>query len=197
MRDSVPAGCRNHKLTMLMSDSLGGSAKTLMFVNVSPTDYNIDESSNSLTYATRVRTIKNDISKNEASKDVMRLKRQVSSILCSTLCIFLQHISSLSHDYHCNVHLLCNMHIHCQCNQHCKCTYTCTAWVGNCFPIQLNIMAVLWSCVTHGLLAHCYHAFNMASSSYHVYAGLSLACTVWWDSPVIAPGGYVCRCPIC
>lgn len=63
---------------MLMSDSLGGSAKTLMFVNVSPTDHNIDESSNSLTYATRVRTIKNDISKNEASKDVMRLKRQVS-----------------------------------------------------------------------------------------------------------------------
>ena len=62
---------------MLMSDSLGGSAKTLMFVNVSPTDHNLDESSNSLTYATRVRTIKNDISKNEASKDVMRLKRQV------------------------------------------------------------------------------------------------------------------------
>lgn len=65
---------------MLMSDSLGGSAKTLMFVNVSPTDHNIDESSNSLTYATRVRTIKNDISKNEASKDVMRLKRQVSNL---------------------------------------------------------------------------------------------------------------------
>lgn len=62
---------------MLMSDSLGGSAKTLMFVNVSPSDSNIDESSNSLQYATRVRTIKNDVSKNEASKDVMRLKRQV------------------------------------------------------------------------------------------------------------------------
>jgi hypothetical protein len=73
----MPCDYRNHKLTMLMSDSLGGSAKTLMFVNVSPTDHNIDESSNSLTYATRVRTIKNDISKNEASKDVMRLKRQV------------------------------------------------------------------------------------------------------------------------
>ena len=34
---------RNHKLTMLMSDSLGGTAKTLMFVNVSPTDTNLDE----------------------------------------------------------------------------------------------------------------------------------------------------------
>lgn len=49
---------RNHKLTMLMSDSLGGNAKTLMFVNVSPTDSNLDETQNSLQYATRVRTIK-------------------------------------------------------------------------------------------------------------------------------------------
>ena len=50
---------RDHKLTMLMSDSLGGNAKTLMFVNVSPTDGNLEETQNSLTYATRVRTIKN------------------------------------------------------------------------------------------------------------------------------------------
>lgn len=35
-----------------------GNAKTLMFVNVSPTDYNLDETQNSLQYATRVRTIK-------------------------------------------------------------------------------------------------------------------------------------------
>ena len=48
---------RNHKLTMLMSDSLGGNAKTLMFVNVSPSDGNLEETQNSLAYATRVRTI--------------------------------------------------------------------------------------------------------------------------------------------
>ena len=35
---------RNHPLTMLMSDSLGGNAKTLMFVNCSPADYNVLES---------------------------------------------------------------------------------------------------------------------------------------------------------
>ncbi|KAK9868430.1 hypothetical protein WJX84_002910 [Apatococcus fuscideae] len=68
---------RNHKLTMLMSDSIGGTAKTLMFVNVSPTDNNLDESQNSLQYATRVRTIKNDVSKNEANKDMQKLRRQL------------------------------------------------------------------------------------------------------------------------
>ena len=31
---------RNNKLTLLMSDSLGGNAETLMFVNFSPADYN-------------------------------------------------------------------------------------------------------------------------------------------------------------
>ena len=39
---------RDHKLTMLMSDSIGGTAKTLMFVNVSPVDGNLDETQNSL-----------------------------------------------------------------------------------------------------------------------------------------------------
>ena len=34
-----------------------------------------------LQYATRVRTIKNDVSKNEASKEVVRLKKQVRSCL--------------------------------------------------------------------------------------------------------------------
>lgn len=40
---------RNNKLTMLMQDSLGGNAKTLMFVNISPADYNSDETVTSLT----------------------------------------------------------------------------------------------------------------------------------------------------
>jgi hypothetical protein len=69
---------RNHKLTMLMSDSLGGNAKTLMFVNVSPTDGNVEETQNSLTYATRVRTIKNDNGKSVESKEVQNLRQQVA-----------------------------------------------------------------------------------------------------------------------
>lgn len=51
---------RNHKLTQLMQDSLGGSAKTLMFVNVSPAASNADETVNALRYATRARCIEND-----------------------------------------------------------------------------------------------------------------------------------------
>ena len=63
---------------MLMSDSLGGNAKTLMFVNVSPTDGNVEETQNSLTYATRVRTIKNDNGKSVESKEVQNLRQQVA-----------------------------------------------------------------------------------------------------------------------
>nr|XP_016454320.1 PREDICTED: kinesin-like calmodulin-binding protein [Nicotiana tabacum] len=69
---------RNHKLTMLMSDSLGGNAKTLMFVNISPAESNLDETHNSLTYASRVRSIVNDPSKNVSSKEVARLKKLVA-----------------------------------------------------------------------------------------------------------------------
>merc|ERR1712113_121784 len=56
---------RNHKLTQLMQDSLGGSAKTLMFVNISPSSSNVDETVNSLKYASRARCIENDVQKSQ------------------------------------------------------------------------------------------------------------------------------------
>lgn len=52
---------RNHPLTMLMSDSIGGNAKTLMFVNTSPADYNNAESNNSLGFASRCKDITNSV----------------------------------------------------------------------------------------------------------------------------------------
>ncbi|KAK1259808.1 hypothetical protein QJS04_geneDACA001425 [Acorus gramineus] len=76
--DSLHIPYRNHKLTMLMSDSLGGNAKTLMFVNVSPAKSNLDESHNSLMYASRVRSIVNDPTKNVSSKEIARLKKMVA-----------------------------------------------------------------------------------------------------------------------
>ena len=66
---------RNHKLTLLLSDCIGGSAKALMFVNVAPSAYNLDESANSLQYAARVRTIKNAVSRDAAPAEVVRLRR--------------------------------------------------------------------------------------------------------------------------
>ena len=68
---------RDHKLTMLMSDSIGGTAKTLMFVNVSPVDANLDETQNSLQYATRVSTIKNNVKQDDSSREVVQLKRKI------------------------------------------------------------------------------------------------------------------------
>lgn len=71
---------RNNKLTMLMQDSIGGNAKTLMFVNISPADYNADETAISLTYASRVKLITNDASKNADSREVARLKTIISKM---------------------------------------------------------------------------------------------------------------------
>ena len=55
---------RNNKLTQLLSDSMGGNAKTLMFCNVSPNDINTEETITSLQYATRVKMVTNDAAKN-------------------------------------------------------------------------------------------------------------------------------------
>ena len=73
--DHIPY--RDHPLTLLMKDSLGGTAKTLMFVNVSPSNYNESESKNSMDYATRVKKIKNKIQKNVESNATSSLKKLV------------------------------------------------------------------------------------------------------------------------
>lgn len=67
---------RNHKLTMLMSDSLGGNAKTLMFITVSPAESNLDETQNALQYGTRVRTIK--CSSSKTAKEIQALKKRIA-----------------------------------------------------------------------------------------------------------------------
>jgi len=61
-------------LTRLMRDSLGGNAKTLMFVNCSPSVYNEMETKNSLEYAKRVKEIKNNPTLNLESKALQRAK---------------------------------------------------------------------------------------------------------------------------
>ncbi|CAK8998721.1 unnamed protein product [Durusdinium trenchii] len=69
---------RNHKLTMLMQDSLGGSAKTLMFVNCSPASSNAEETLTSLKWATRAKQVTNDVKRNADCKEVARLKQVIA-----------------------------------------------------------------------------------------------------------------------
>ena len=71
---------RNHKLTELMSDSLGGNAKTLMFANCSPAASNCEESMGTLNYATRAKQITNNVSKLQESKEVSRLKQVIKEM---------------------------------------------------------------------------------------------------------------------
>ncbi|CAD7931738.1 unnamed protein product [Amoebophrya sp. A25] len=71
---------RNHKLTELMSDSLGGNAKTLMFANCSPAASNSEESMSTLNYASRAKNITNNVSKQQESKEVSRLKQVIATM---------------------------------------------------------------------------------------------------------------------
>ena len=65
---------RNHVLTELMSDSLGGTAKTLMFVNCSPADYNTSETKNSLLFASRCRQVANNVAVNTGKVDIKQVQ---------------------------------------------------------------------------------------------------------------------------
>eukprot|EP00397_Hematodinium_sp_SG-2012_P003912 GEMP01003922.1.p1 GENE.GEMP01003922.1~~GEMP01003922.1.p1 ORF type:complete len:843 (+),score=173.98 GEMP01003922.1:157-2685(+) len=56
-RTEVPY--RNHKLTQMLQDALGGSSKTIMFVCARPDDANVEETLMSLKYAQRARNIIN------------------------------------------------------------------------------------------------------------------------------------------
>ena len=69
---------RSNILTQLMSDSLGGNAKVQMFVNLSPADYNAQESEMSLMYATRIKAVKNA---GAADMSIInKLKKQIAQL---------------------------------------------------------------------------------------------------------------------
>ena len=60
---------KDSKLTRLLSDSLGGNTKTVMFANISPASYNYDETVGTLRYASRAKLIKNAPKINEDPLD--------------------------------------------------------------------------------------------------------------------------------
>uniref|UniRef100_A0A0A9XKL2 Kinesin-II 95 kDa subunit n=1 Tax=Lygus hesperus TaxID=30085 RepID=A0A0A9XKL2_LYGHE len=50
---------RSSPLTMLLKDSLGGNAKTVMFATISPAEHNLSETISTLRFADRAKQIKN------------------------------------------------------------------------------------------------------------------------------------------
>lgn len=72
---------RNSKLTQLLQDSLGGQAKTLMFVHISPEPDALGETISTLKFAERVATVELGAAHvNKESSDVKELKEQIASL---------------------------------------------------------------------------------------------------------------------
>lgn len=71
---------RNHPLTMLMSDSVGGSAKTMMLVCSSPAHANISESVSSFQFATRCKDVVCGSDPRAAAAEISKLKAEVAKL---------------------------------------------------------------------------------------------------------------------
>merc|ERR1719499_966971 len=69
---------RNHTLTYLMQNALGGNAKTVMFINICPTDNHLSETLSSLRFAQRVAKVELGRAK-KTYKKVDRLLNKKSS----------------------------------------------------------------------------------------------------------------------
>lgn len=71
---------RDSKLTRMLQDSLGGNSRTLMIACVSPADINLEESLNSLRYASRARAIKNKpvVNRDPIAAQIANLRHQLA-----------------------------------------------------------------------------------------------------------------------
>ncbi|KAK3265863.1 hypothetical protein CYMTET_25484, partial [Cymbomonas tetramitiformis] len=73
---------RDSKLTRILQDSLGGNSRTVMVACISPADYNLQETLNTLSYANRARNIRNKpvVNHDANCAEIAFLKQQLSSL---------------------------------------------------------------------------------------------------------------------
>ncbi|KAL0339681.1 UNVERIFIED_CONTAM: Kinesin-like protein KIN-14L [Sesamum radiatum] len=72
---------RNSKLTLLLQNSLGGNAKTLMLAHVNPEGDSFGETMSTLKFAQRVSTVELGAARvNKESSEVLELKAQIESL---------------------------------------------------------------------------------------------------------------------
>lgn len=78
------------RMTDNSADSIGGNAMTTMIACISPLEYNISETINTINYASRARRIKNAVSKNQSEvgwddidylrNTVLKLRTKISTL---------------------------------------------------------------------------------------------------------------------
>ena len=73
---------RDSKLTRILKDSLGGNCRTVMIACISPSSLFYDESLNTLNYAVRARSIKNQSVRNvqEVEVDAFKYKQIITKL---------------------------------------------------------------------------------------------------------------------
>uniref|UniRef100_A0A336K1S3 CSON003310 protein n=1 Tax=Culicoides sonorensis TaxID=179676 RepID=A0A336K1S3_CULSO len=78
---------RDSILTRLLQDSLGGNSYTLMIACVSPADYNVEETYNTLVYANRAKQIKNKptVNVDPTKQEIKKLKAEVERLRLALL----------------------------------------------------------------------------------------------------------------
>jgi kinesin family protein C2/C3 len=79
--DGTVIDFRSSKLTHVMKDSLGGTAKTLMFVNLSPSADNVVETKGSLDFASNTKNITNAAEKNTDDAEKTELKNEIKRLM--------------------------------------------------------------------------------------------------------------------
>lgn len=73
---------RDHKLTLLLKDALGGNSRTLFMACLSPAQTNFSETLSSLRYANKVKAIKNKavVNRSEAEEKMHRMRLHIDAL---------------------------------------------------------------------------------------------------------------------